>query len=525
MAASKFDEQHIERVGTQLELQQMDSFATVDAPDIKVDAGAHAGIDEELRKFVAAGENVEVDEATSTRLRRMIDKRILVVMLGTYFLQSLDKNALNFTAIMGIKEDAHLVGQDYSWLHTVIYFGVLAAEYPTVIFVQKVPIAKYLAVNVFLWGVVIAMTCFGHNFASLVALRVLLGLFEAVSQPTFLLLSSMWYKREEQATIVACWYGMNGIQGLCGGLIAYGISHINSSVLKSWQVLYIILGCITCTWAVFILWWMPDSPMRAKCFSEEDRVLMIERVRANQTGVQNRKLKKSHIIEAIKDFQIWCYVFIEIIIQIPSGGLGSFSTLIIKGFGYTTLQTELLSMVNGGCQVVAMLGAAYLLRRFQRAVLLMMLFLVPNIVGTIVLLTVPVSKSTRVGLLFAYWITISFWGMMVILMSTLARNVAGQTKKSVSTASLFLAWAVGNMIGPQVFKSNQAPRYFTGFAVHMGCYAVIIILLCALGWYLRKENRRRDALQEVDWRASEANLDNAFDDLTDKENLSFRYMY
>lgn len=85
--------------------------------------------------------------------------------------------------------------------------------------------------------------------------------------------------------------------------------------------------------------------------------------------------------------------------------------------------------------------------------------------------------------------------MMVILMSTLARNVAGQTKKSVSTASLFLAWAVGNMIGPQVFKSNQAPRYFTGFAVHMGCYAVIIILLCALGWYLRKENRRRDALQ------------------------------
>lgn len=57
---------------------------------------------------------------------------------------------------------------------------------------------------------------------------------------------------------------------------------------------------------------MPDSPMRAKCFSEEDRVLMIERVRANQTGVQNRKLKKSHIIEAIKDFQIWCYVFIEI---------------------------------------------------------------------------------------------------------------------------------------------------------------------------------------------------------------------
>ena len=52
--------------------------------------------------------------------------------------------------------------------------------------------------------------------------------------------------------------------------------------------------------------------MRAKCYSEYDRVLMIERVRENQTGIQNRKLKRSHIIETIKDPQIWCYILIEI---------------------------------------------------------------------------------------------------------------------------------------------------------------------------------------------------------------------
>lgn len=94
----------------------------------------------------------------------------------------------------------------YSWLHTVIYFGILFAEYPTNIIVQKVPIAKYLAANIFLWGLTLTMTCFGFNFAILAALRVLLGIFEAVSQPTFLLLSSMWYKREEQAHIVTYWF-------------------------------------------------------------------------------------------------------------------------------------------------------------------------------------------------------------------------------------------------------------------------------------------------------------------------------
>ncbi|CAK7217553.1 hypothetical protein SBRCBS47491_003198 [Sporothrix bragantina] len=485
----------------------------------------HATMDAEIREYVGDGEVVEVDATTSTRLRRMIDKRVLVVMLGTYFLQSLDKNALSFTAIMGIQTDAHLVGQDYAWLHTVIYFGILAAEFPTVLIVQKVPVAKYLAANIFLWGLTITMTCFGYNFTILTALRVLLGLFEAVSQPTFLLLSAMWYTRSEQAVIVACWYGMNGVQGICGGLIAYGISHIHSHVLKSWQILYVLLGSITCVWAVFVAWWMPDSPMRAKCWSREDRALMIERVRANQTGIQNRKLKRSQVIETIKDPQVWCYVFIQVIIQIPTGGLGSFSTIIISDFGFTTLQTELLSMGTGFIQCCIMLGAGWLIRRFNRAIIFQLLFLMPNIIGTAVLMAVPISQHTRVGLLFAYWITMSFWGTTVMLMSLLARNVAGQTKKSVSTAALFVAWAVGNTIAPQVFQSKDAPRYFTCFSVHMGCYGVIVILLLILGWHLRKENKKKEAVQEQDWTASETNLSNAFDDLTDRENPNFRYMY
>lgn len=80
-------------------------------------------------------------------------------------------------------------------------------------------------------------------------------------------------------------------------------------------------------------------------------------------------------------------------------------------------------------------------------------------------------------------------------MSLLSRNVAGQTKKSVSTASLFFAWAVGNMIGPQVFQSTDAPRYFRCFSVHMGCYGLIICLLLILRTYLKRENKRRDSLQ------------------------------
>ncbi|CAI7658586.1 unnamed protein product [Penicillium bialowiezense] len=487
----------------------------------------HLGIDEELRKYVAAADSVQVDEVTSKRLRHMINKRVLIIMVGTYFLQSLDKNAISYAAIMGIQKDANLKGQDVNIPESDILGYAKSRSIPGFIqsYTLKVPIAKYLAANIFLWGLTLTMTCFGFNFAILAALRVLLGIFEAVSQPTFLLLSSMWYRREEQAHIVTYWFGMNGVQGICGGLFAYGMSHVHSPILKSWQFLFILLGSITCVWSGFVAWWMPDSPMRAKCFSESDRVLMIERVRANQTGIQNRSFKKAHVIEALKDPQVWLYVFIQIVIQIPTGGLGSFSTILIKNFGFTELQTELLSMVNGGVQCFVLLTSAWLSRHFNQTVIFQLVFLMPNIAGTAVLMAVPISHSTRIGLLIGYWCTLSFWGTTTLLMSLLSRNVAGQTKKSVSTASLFFAWAVGNMIGPQVFQSKDAPRYFTCFSVHMGCYGVLIILLLTLRWHLKRQNSMKDALQDQDWSANAMNLDNAFDDLTDRENLSFRYHY
>ena len=72
------------------------------------------------------------------------------------------------------------------------------------------PIAKYLSLNIICWGSVLALHASCTSFASIIAVRTLLGIFEAVCQPSFLILSSMWYKRSEQAETVTFWYMMNG---------------------------------------------------------------------------------------------------------------------------------------------------------------------------------------------------------------------------------------------------------------------------------------------------------------------------
>lgn len=68
-------------------------------------------VDDETARY-AEGDPIHVDEATNKRLFWKINKRILPVMLLTYFCQSMDKGTLNFSSIMGIKKDAHLVGQE-----------------------------------------------------------------------------------------------------------------------------------------------------------------------------------------------------------------------------------------------------------------------------------------------------------------------------------------------------------------------------------------------------------------------------
>jgi hypothetical protein len=187
----------------------------------------------------------------------------------------------------------------------------------------------------------------------------------------------MWYKRSEQASTVTLWYMMNGGQQIVGGLLAYCFTLIKSGPLKSWQAIFIAYGCFSVLWGVFVLFWLPDSPMRAKCFSEEDKHLMVERVRSNQTGLQNRVFRVYQVKEALMDIQTWCYCLIAICTTLPTSGLGAFANIIITGFHFTVLQTQLLAMVLGAYIIIVLLSSNYLVKVWKQNCLIMLLYTIP----------------------------------------------------------------------------------------------------------------------------------------------------
>lgn len=170
---------------------------------------------------------------------------------------------------------------------------------------------------------------------------------------------------------------MNGAQQIMGGLLAYCFSLIKSGPLKSWQWLFLSYGIISVIFGIFVWWWMPDSPMRAKCFTEQEKHEMIERVRDNQTGIQNREFKMSQVIEGLKDPQTWGYGLIALTTTLPTSGLGAFANIIIKSFGFTTLETQLLAMVLGFYIIIVLLTSTWLVKKTNQNLLVMLGFCIP----------------------------------------------------------------------------------------------------------------------------------------------------
>ena len=77
-----------------------------------------------------------------------------------------------------------------------------------------------------------------------------------------------------------------------------------------------------------------------------------------------------------------------------------------------------------------------------------------------------------------------------------------------------------------MFLAWDSPRYFIAFSTHLGCYVVLVAAIIFLRFYLVRQNKKREDMASTGVaEARDEGLTRAFDDLTDRQNLSFRYVY
>ena len=394
---------------------------------------------------------------------------------------------------------------------------------------QRFPIARYLGINIFMWGAFLMMQAAAKSFSALAALRALSGAAEACSDPSFMLITSMWYTRRQQPVRIGLWYTANGFGIALGGLLGYGIGHIRGS-LPSWKYEFLIIGALCCIWGVVLFFFLPNSPVNARFFTNHERRVAVERLRENQTGVENKTFKMYQVKEAFLDYKLYLFFIIAVVGNIPNGGISNFGTIIIQGFGFKTLVTTVLQIPYGIFIAISILVCVYTndwisQKGYNSRIWFLILFLLPNIAGSFGLRFVPLDQ--HVGRLICYYLTGPYNAAFVLVLSLQTANVAGHTKKVTTNAALFLGYCTGNIAGPFFYKTDQTPVYPLGIWSMIASHFIEIACALLLRFLLARENRRRDEMQKLQEEANDQrNLaETAFGDLTDKENLNFRYIY
>ena len=155
------------------------------------------------------------------------------------------------------------------------------------------------------------------------------------------------------------------------------------------------------------------------------------------------------------------------------------------------------------------------------------------------LYTLPRSNSGP--LLAGYYLFAFLFGGNPIIVSWIISNYGGTTKKSVVMSLYNAGSSAGNIIGPLLFSSNDAPGYYPGLKKVLGIIAAMIAAIAIqFGnlWFLNKLQRKKrvkngkpadlkDLSMEHHYTASSEGTmtDNSLLDLTDRKNDEFIYVY
>ncbi|KAI1473392.1 MFS general substrate transporter [Daldinia eschscholtzii] len=454
------------------------------------------------------------------KIVKKIDAWMIPLLVFCATLSAVDKVEIGTASLYGFQKDNSMVGQQYSWLGSILPLGTLVGLFVTSFLIQRIPAGKLLAAGSLLWSICTLMYAPCRSWSGFMGLRFLLGFLEAVSTPCFTVLVASFYKKEEQPP-------RNGIifayfSSIFNGFFAWVIGYIpDDAPLRKWQYLYLLTGSINVLYSIFLWFVLPDSPMNAFFLTPEQRYHATQRLAANRTGIANRVWKWEQVWEALIDIKVWLIVLFNIVINIPNGGLQAFGSIIINNLGYSPLVSSLLTMPFGVLATGGAWGFSYIAAKWhnRRALTAALALLLP-IFGTALVYGVPRTNipGQMVGLYFMYF----YWPPYVVAISLIQANTAGMTKKAVTYTLATIGYAAGNLIGPQTFRSKEAPKYTTSVIAMLVSYCACMLILLAYWLVGSWENRRRDRRYGKPEEVHEGTIE-GFVDITDKKQHDFRY--
>jgi MFS family permease len=181
---------------------------------------------------------------------------VLALLVVSVILNYVDRSNLSIAAPM-LKDELKISAQQLGWLLSAFFWTYAVCQILTGWLVDRLDVKYVFAAGFALWSAATAITGFLHGLTALLTIRVLLGVGEAVSYPSYSKIVARLFPEQNRGFANAL---------IASGLsIGPGIGLLFGGVLMSrfgWRPFFIVLGLASFLWLPPWLRWMPPAPQR-----------------------------------------------------------------------------------------------------------------------------------------------------------------------------------------------------------------------------------------------------------------------
>lgn len=142
----------------------------------------------------------------------------------------------------------------------------------------------------------------------MMALRFLMGMFEAGYGPGIPYLLSFFYLRHEVGSRQGIFLSAAPLANTFAGALAYGITAAKKSAIARWRLLFIVEGAPTLVMAAIAWFFLPDAPEKARFLNEDEkRIAKARAVRQTGQDAETRVggIVWKDVVAAILDLKCW----------------------------------------------------------------------------------------------------------------------------------------------------------------------------------------------------------------------------
>ncbi|KAL6165874.1 hypothetical protein ACJQWK_09089 [Exserohilum turcicum] len=288
----------------------------------------------------------------SRQVNRKMDIALLPFLSLLYLLNGLDRSNVGNAETQGFTRDIGATPDDLNLAVSLFFVTFVLLQPPSAAVGRWLGAKHWITIIMIGWGVFTIAHAFIHGRSALIAVRLMIGAFEAGFYPTAVAYLSIFYCRYDLAVRIGLFYGQYAVAGAFSGSIAFGIFHLNGTSLHNWQYLFIIEGSIT-VFIAFIAWfWLPKGPASAWFLTSDEQVFATQRIMQDNAlfvthehgrdGIPKKRLTKRDIVETAKDWKLWFLLMFNICASVPSQAFSVFLPIVLQGLGYSSIHANLV---------------------------------------------------------------------------------------------------------------------------------------------------------------------------------------